>query len=199
MDIKLEFNNGYGAYLILGEYKLKGIKQASSPIGDKSKDRVPYHYTHPFPYMAGVFLPENKEERMAIYKFISSNREKIEKEYGLVFEFIPKKGDLKDYQRECSILGVDITASAEDVRNKYRESSLKWHPDRLINATENERKAADDKFKEISSAYEVLRNVDSNDVELNMYVTDLNAKNSYQLYESLFVEQRKERINSLRF
>ena len=199
MDIKLEFNNGYGAYLILGEYKLMGIKEASSPIGDKSKDRVPYPYNHPFPYMAAVFLPENKEERMAIYKFISSNREKIEREYGLVFEFIPKKGNLKNYQKECDILGVDITASAEEILSKYRESSLKWHPDRLINATEKERKAAEDKFKEISSAYEVLRNVDSNDVELNMYVTDLNAKKSYQLYESMVVEQRREKINSLHF
>lgn len=197
MDIKLEFNNGYGVSFTLGDYKLRGIKEAATTIGDKSKDKVPYSYSHPFPYMAAIFLPSNKEERMAIYKFISSNREKIEHEYGLVFEFTPKKGDLKDYQKECNILGVDITASSEDVRNKYRESSLKWHPDRWI--TEEEKKIAEDKFKEISSAYEVLRNVDTEDVDINMYVTDLNAKKSYQLYESMLVEQRKERIGSLHF
>ncbi|NMO16735.1 J domain-containing protein [Pyxidicoccus fallax] len=49
------------------------------------------------------------------------------------------------------ILGVDRTASAEDVKKAYRKLARKYHPD--VNPGN---KAAEDKFKQVSSAFEVL-------------------------------------------
>ena len=48
-------------------------------------------------------------------------------------------------------LGVDKSASAEDIKKAFRKLAVKYHPDRNPND-----KAAEDKFKEINEAYAVL-------------------------------------------
>lgn len=59
----------------------------------------------------------------------------------------------KDYY---SILGVDKDASEEEIKKVYRKEAMKWHPDRWVNGTEEEKKKAEEKFKDLSEAYEVL-------------------------------------------
>jgi curved DNA-binding protein len=54
----------------------------------------------------------------------------------------------KDYYK---VLGVDKTATAEEIKKKYRKLAVQFHPDK-----NQGNKAAEDKFKEISEAYEVL-------------------------------------------
>src|ERR1700682_3267793 len=49
------------------------------------------------------------------------------------------------------VLGVPRTASDDDVRKEYRKLARKYHPD--VNPGD---KAAEDKFKEINEAYQVL-------------------------------------------
>jgi len=51
------------------------------------------------------------------------------------------------------VLGVAKTASADDVKQAFRRLAMKHHPDR--NPAEN-KKEAEEKFKELSEAYEVL-------------------------------------------
>ncbi len=50
------------------------------------------------------------------------------------------------------ILGVSKNASKEEIKSAYRKSALKFHPDR------NKAADAEEKFKEINEAYEVLSN-----------------------------------------
>jgi DnaJ-class molecular chaperone len=57
---------------------------------------------------------------------------------------------MKDYY---SVLGVDRTASADDIKKAYRKLAAKWHPDRHGDDT---RKEAEEKFKEVQAAYDVL-------------------------------------------
>uniref|UniRef100_A0A8C5QAA1 DnaJ heat shock protein family (Hsp40) member B4 n=1 Tax=Leptobrachium leishanense TaxID=445787 RepID=A0A8C5QAA1_9ANUR len=53
----------------------------------------------------------------------------------------------KDYY---SILGIEKGASEEDIKKAYRKQALKWHPDKNKSAN------AEEKFKELAEAYEVL-------------------------------------------
>lgn len=55
----------------------------------------------------------------------------------------------KDYYQ---ILGVPKSASAKDIKAAYRKLARQWHPD--VNPTR--KKDAEEKFKDISEAYEVL-------------------------------------------
>ncbi|WIA38190.1 hypothetical protein OEZ86_001539 [Tetradesmus obliquus] len=50
------------------------------------------------------------------------------------------------------ILGLDKGASAEDVKKAYRNQARKWHPDKHP----NNKDFAEEKFKEIAEAYDVL-------------------------------------------
>ncbi len=54
------------------------------------------------------------------------------------------------------ILGVSKTASDEEIKKAYRKLAITLHPDRFTNASEPEKKQAEEKFKEINKAYEVL-------------------------------------------
>ena len=53
------------------------------------------------------------------------------------------------------VLGVEKSASAEEIKKAYRKSAMKYHPDR--NPGDKE---AEEKFKELGEAYEVLSNDD---------------------------------------
>ena len=55
----------------------------------------------------------------------------------------------KDYYK---ILGLDKSASAEDIKRAYKKLAVKYHPD------VNKDKEAEEKFKEINEAYQVLSN-----------------------------------------
>ena len=54
------------------------------------------------------------------------------------------------------ILGVDKNASEADIKSAYRNLTKKYHPDKFAQSPEAERKAAEEKFKEINQAYSVL-------------------------------------------
>ncbi|KAH8315532.1 hypothetical protein KR059_000724, partial [Drosophila kikkawai] len=53
----------------------------------------------------------------------------------------------KDYYE---ILGIERNASSEEVRKAYKLMALRYHPDK------NNHPQAEDKFKEVAAAYEIL-------------------------------------------
>lgn len=60
--------------------------------------------------------------------------------------------DEKDYYK---ILGVEKTATADEIKRAYKKVAIKYHPDRNPGD-----KVAEDKFKEAAEAYDVLRDPD---------------------------------------
>ncbi|RYP35096.1 hypothetical protein DL768_011017 [Monosporascus sp. mg162] len=55
------------------------------------------------------------------------------------------------------LLGVDKSASANDIKKAYRKLALQHHPDKV---SEDQREEAETKFKAITQAYEILRDED---------------------------------------
>lgn len=53
-----------------------------------------------------------------------------------------------------SILGISKNATAEEIKRAYRQQALQWHPDKH---TGEAKKSAEEKFKKVNQAYEVLR------------------------------------------
>lgn len=56
------------------------------------------------------------------------------------------------------ILGLKSGASEDDIKTAYRKLAMEWHPDKHQKDSEEDQKKAEEKFKEISEAYENLKN-----------------------------------------
>lgn len=100
----------------------------------------------------------------------------------------------KDYYE---VLGVKKDASSEEIKKAYRSLALKYHPDR--NPGDKE---AEDKFKEITEAYEILsdeskrKNYDQFGFNgINGSYQDFNSSAAYRDFSDLFRNLR----NSERF
>ena len=61
----------------------------------------------------------------------------------------------RNYKDYYQTLGVDRNASEKDIKSAYRKLARKYHPD--VNPGD---KSAEEKFKEVSEAYEVLSDKD---------------------------------------
>lgn len=66
----------------------------------------------------------------------------------------------KDYYGILGLTEEEKQLQGEEFNNvckkKYRALAMKYHPDRWASASDDEKKEAEDKFKEIAEAYEVL-------------------------------------------
>ncbi len=54
------------------------------------------------------------------------------------------------------VLGVPSDASKDVIKKAFNKLALKWHPDKWANGSVEDKKLADEKFKEFSEAYEIL-------------------------------------------
>tara|TARA_B000000565_G_C23736425_1_gene359212 strand:+ start:217 stop:648 length:432 start_codon:yes stop_codon:yes gene_type:complete len=86
---------------------------------------------------------------------------------------------MKDYY---SILEINKNATKDEIKSSYKRLALKYHPDKnQINKEE-----AEDKFKEISEAYEVLSDESKKrnyDLGNNISVSN---QNPFDIYNNIF-------------
>lgn len=64
---------------------------------------------------------------------------------------------IKETDSAYKILGIDASASDEEVKKAYREMAKKNHPDLVSNLGDEVRKSAEKKFQEINAAYETIK------------------------------------------
>lgn len=103
------------------------------------------------------------------------------------------------------ILGINSDSGKDEIKKKYRELAKKYHPDRMINASEKEKVEAEKKFREINDAYTIL----SDDEKRNEYDKMAESKNGYgknkkskakterEDYGDIYEKFTKEGMNSM--
>jgi molecular chaperone DnaJ len=78
----------------------------------------------------------------------------------------------KDYY---DVLGVKKNANSEEIKKAYRKLAIKYHPDKNI----NNKKEAEEKFKEAAEAYEVLGNAEKRK-QYDQFGHSFNTNQRYQ-------------------
>ena len=89
--------------------------------------------------------------------------------------------EYKDYYK---ILGVGKNASAAQIKKEYRKLARKYHPD-VNKATD-----AEQKFKEVGEAYEVLKNPDKRKA-YDQYGSDWKAGKEQQYQQQQHQQQQQ--------
>ena len=64
---------------------------------------------------------------------------------------------VKSADNAYKILEIEKGATDEEVKKAYRKMAKKYHPDRVITENEAIKKGAEEKFKEVQKAYEVIQ------------------------------------------
>ena len=64
---------------------------------------------------------------------------------------------VKDKIAAYKILEIDVTASDEEVKKAFRRMAVKYHPDKVEHLGPDFRKDAEEKFKKINEAYEIVK------------------------------------------
>ncbi|MEE4608141.1 MAG: DnaJ domain-containing protein [Desulfobacteraceae bacterium] len=55
------------------------------------------------------------------------------------------------------VLGLSANATAEEIHRAYRQLAAKYHPDKVAHLGEEFRRLAEQRFKEIQSAYQMIK------------------------------------------
>ncbi|TNJ47260.1 TerB family tellurite resistance protein [Tamlana fucoidanivorans] len=55
------------------------------------------------------------------------------------------------------VLEIDKNASVEDIKKAYRKMAKKYHPDKVIHLGEEHQKGAEEKFRQVQLAYELIQ------------------------------------------
>lgn len=100
-----------------------------------------------------------------------------------------------------SILELDINASKEEIKKAYHRLALKYHPDRHMLKSDEEKEIYNNKFKKINEAYVNLCNENNinNDTFLNNFFAKYNLKvpdEFVKLSEKLLSPEKRQKIQN---
>lgn len=108
-------------------------------------------------YLFGIAAADGfvSEQEIDVVHAISSGMGIVESDFYSIKAMFVRQENLS--QNAYTILGVDPSASDEEVKKAYREMAKKNHPDLVSNLGEEVRQAAEKKFQEINEAYETIK------------------------------------------
>ena len=90
------------------------------------------------------------------------------------------------FQKYYQILELQNNASDEEVKKAYKKLAIKYHPDKHATHSESEKKDAEEKFKTIAEAYEVLTNKDKHTPSFVQNNFRHGSINPYDIFNQIF-------------
>ena len=96
------------------------------------------------------------------------------------------------FEKYYALLSLPINASDEEVKKAYKKLAIKYHPDKQNGCSDEEKKEAESKFKEIAEAYEILTNKEKYSQQ-NMFNSNNGFVNPHDIFNQIF---REMNINS---
>lgn len=63
----------------------------------------------------------------------------------------------RDVDSDYKVLGIDASATDEEVKKAYRQMAIKFHPDKVAQMGEEFQKGAKEKFQKIQDAYDAIK------------------------------------------
>lgn len=108
-------------------------------------------------YLFGIAAADGfvAEQELNVIHAISSGMGIGESDYASIKAMFVREESVS--QNAYTILGIDPSATDEEVKRAYREMAKKNHPDLVSNLGEEVRQAAERKFQEINEAYETIK------------------------------------------
>ena len=108
-------------------------------------------------YLFGIAAADGyvSEQETNVIHAISSGMGIVESDFYSIKAMFVRSESVS--QNAYTILGVDPSASDEEIKKAYREMAKKNHPDLVSNLGEEVRQAAEKKFQEINEAYETIK------------------------------------------
>ena len=104
-------------------------------------------------------------------------------------------------------LGVSSEVSFEELKKVYHKLALEWHPDKWSTKSEEERKIAEGRFKEISVAYKeileetknklVVAEIDAKNAEKNKTTADTNSSEKFNKEEKEQINEELKRVDEI--
>ena len=85
------------------------------------------------------------------------------------------------------ILNINKTANKDEIKNAYRKLALEYHPDR--NQNNDNKKELEEKFKQVSEAYEVLSDEKKRFEYDNGKNIVINHHNPFDMFSHMFNHQ----------
>ena len=63
----------------------------------------------------------------------------------------------RDVNSDYHILGIESTATEEEIKKAYRQMAIRYHPDKVAQMGEEYQKGAKEKFQMVQNAYEAIK------------------------------------------
>lgn len=63
----------------------------------------------------------------------------------------------RDVNSDYRVLGIEPTASEEEIKRAYRQMAVRYHPDKVAQMGEEYQKGAKEKFQQVQDAYENIK------------------------------------------
>jgi DnaJ like chaperone protein len=63
----------------------------------------------------------------------------------------------RDVNSDYHVLGIEPTATEEEIKKAYRQMAIRYHPDKVAQMGEEYQKGAKEKFQKVQEAYEAIK------------------------------------------